>query len=94
MREDSAPCCGRKRRHQDPEGDAFSLADPVLEKNFWRFQAILGEERQQKVDAKSERFATFKAMEQETLSYAKSTVGVPSFLRASFVDFDNLERRY
>ena len=59
------------------------------EKNFWRVQTILGEERQQKVDAKGDRFATFRAMEKQTLNYAKSAAGVPSFLRASFIDFDH-----
>jgi hypothetical protein len=48
------------------------------ENNFWRVQAILGEERSKKWMPRAS-FATFRAMEKQTLSYAKSTVGMPSF---------------
>jgi hypothetical protein len=77
--EDSAPSCGYKRRHQHSEGTALSPADPGARKQFLEGSGHTWRRTQQKVDAKGDSFATFMAMEKQTLSYAKSTVGVPSF---------------
>jgi hypothetical protein len=66
-------------------GDIRSLkvplypADPGTRKEFLEGSGHTWRRMQQKVDAKGDSFATFRAMEKQTLSYAKSTVGVPSF---------------